>query len=225
MTVQFRLGHNQHKVVEDFLCRSPGATSAITLDPKAVRHQHGAAEAARDRGIAVHFEPSTERLADSGFGLDSFPLWRGAPYAIDKLATDAGNRARLVQLTIDAHPDIVTHITAPHFYVDSERTARLSIDLAEMTRLRVADKPTKAVLTIANRFAKLHAVEMAAEYVRAGITDLELRMSPFGGEDESLKKISDGFAVAQAFTNAGLRVTLGQSGNLGQVAVALGVLT
>ncbi|MGI8793711.1 MAG: hypothetical protein ACR2H3_11135 [Acidimicrobiales bacterium] len=91
-----------------------------------------------------------------------------------------------------------------------------------MTRLRVDEKRTRAVLTVANRFAKRHAAEMAAEYVRAGITDLELRMSPFGGEDESLKKIREGFAAAQAFTVAGLRVTLGQSGNLGQVAVALG---
>ncbi|MGI8946861.1 MAG: hypothetical protein ACR2FV_02550 [Ornithinimicrobium sp.] len=75
---------------------------------------------------------------------------------------------------------------------------------------------------MANKFLRRHAVELAAEYIRAGVTDMELRMSPFGGEDESLRKIRDGFAAAQAFTDAGLRVTLGQSGNLGEVAVALG---
>lgn len=48
MTVQFRLGHNHHKVVEDFLSRSPGATSAITLDSKAARHQSQTADVARD---------------------------------------------------------------------------------------------------------------------------------------------------------------------------------
>lgn len=91
-----------------------------------------------------------------------------------------------------------------------------------MTRIRAGEKYVRVVLTVSNRYAKSHAAAVAAEYVRAGITDLELRLSPFGGEDESLKKIRDGFAAAQAFTDAGLRVTLGQSGNLGQVAVALG---
>jgi hypothetical protein len=54
MTVQFRLGHNHHKVVEDFLSRAPGATSAITLDSKAARHQVSAAEVARDQRIDVY---------------------------------------------------------------------------------------------------------------------------------------------------------------------------
>lgn len=222
MTVQFRLGHNHHKVVEDFLSRSPRATSAITLDSKAARHQVHAAEAARDQGLWVFYEPSTERLSERGYGQEAFPTWAGAPYEIDVLAADLRAREALVQRTIEAHPDGVTHVTSPQFYVDNERTARLNIDLAEMTRMRAAHRPTRSVLTIANRFAKRHAAEMASEYVRAGVTDVELRLSPFGGEDESLKKIHDGFAAAQSFTDAGLRVTLGQSGNLGQVAVALG---
>ncbi|MGI8793712.1 MAG: hypothetical protein ACR2H3_11140 [Acidimicrobiales bacterium] len=104
MSVQFRLGHNHHKVVEDFLSRSPGATSAITLDPKAARHQLHAADAARDRGMSVFFEPSTERLAKPGYRLDTFPVWDGAPYAIDVLAADSPAREALVQRTIEAHP-------------------------------------------------------------------------------------------------------------------------
>ena len=222
MTVQFRLGHNHHKVVEDFLGRRPGATSAITLDPKAARHQVHAAETAREQDISVFFEPCTERLAEPGHGLDTFPMWAGAPYVTHALASEPRSREMLVQRTIDTHPEIVTHVTAPHFYVDGELSARLNVDLAEMTRLRVTDRPTRAVLTIANKVAKRCAPELAAEYSRAGITDLELRLSPFGGEDESLRKIRDGFTAARAFTDAGLKVTLGQSGNLGQVAVALG---
>lgn len=221
MTVQFRLGRNDHKVVEDFLSRTPGATSAISLDPKAARHQVHAAEAARDRGVSVFLELSTERLADPGFGLETFPIYGGAPYILDALAADPRLREEIVTRTLEAHPAITTHVTAPHFYVDSERNARLNVDLAEMTRIRAEGKPVRAVLTVSNKHAKHHAAAIAAEYVRAGITELELRLSPFGGEDESLKKIRDGFAAAQAFTDAGLRVTLGQSGNLGQVAVAL----
>lgn len=178
--------------------------------------------AARDQGISVFFEPSVERLAEPGYRLDAFPLWGGTPYSIDVLAGDLRAREAVVERTIRAHTDSVTHLTAPHVYVDSERTARLNLDLAEATRLRAKDKPTRAVLTVANKFLRRHAVELAAEYIRAGVTDMELRMSPFGGEDESLRKIRDGFAAAQAFTDAGLRVTLGQSGNLGEVAVALG---
>lgn len=221
MSVQFRLGRNDHRVTEDFLSRTPRATSAITLDPKAARYQAAAAEAARDHGISVFVEPCTERLTDAGFGLDAYPMWAGAPYNTDALAADPRLRLDLVARTIAAHPDVATHITAPHFFVDNDRSARLNVDLAEMTLIQ-AGKPVRAVLTISNKYAGAHAAELASEYASAGITVLELRLSPFGGEDESLKKIRDGFATAQAFTDAGLSVTLGQSGNLGQVAVALG---
>jgi hypothetical protein len=87
MTVRFPLGHNHHKLVEDFLSRSPSATPAITPDPKAARHQLHAAEAARN--LAVSCEPSTERLAAPGYGLAPFPIWGGAAYAIEMLADEA----------------------------------------------------------------------------------------------------------------------------------------
>lgn len=222
MSVQFQLGHVDHKVIEDFLNRSPLATSAITLHPKFAGRQERAAEAARDRGISVFFEPATERLAHGGYNMDGFPIWSGAPYDVDILSSDIDVRAALVAKTIEAHPDGVTHITAPHFFVDNVRVARLNIDLAEMTSLQVESLPTRAVLTVSNKFAKQYAEEMAGKYVQAGVAELELRLSPFGGEDQSLKQIRDGFAVAKAFTDAGLVVTLGQSGNLGEFAVALG---
>lgn len=55
----------------------------------------------------------------------------------DALTRDAAARAELVGRTLDKHPSIVTHVTAPHFYLTNERTARLNIDLAERTRLAV----------------------------------------------------------------------------------------
>ena len=75
------------------------------------------------------------RLADEGFGLDKLPLWTGQPYDIDNLSADQAARAALVDLTVEKHPVLVTHVTAPHFYVTDERTARLNVDLAERTRL------------------------------------------------------------------------------------------
>jgi len=216
------MGPTDHKVVEQFLGRgSSRATSAVTLDAKAFRHQEGAAEAAKEAGSNVFYETATERLASPGYGLEKYPMFVAQPYLIDRLASSLTDRAELVERVLHVHPDYVTHATAPHFYVDSERVARLNVDLAEMTRLQTT-LPVRAVLTVANRFAHRYADQLAAEYVRAGVLDLELRLSPFGGDDESVKKIRDGFAAAQKFTDAGLTVTLGQSGNLGQVAVALG---
>ena len=69
MSVEFRLGHADHKVVEDFLTHHPAGVSAIVLDPKAARHQQHAAEAAREAGVDVIFDPATERLTGPGFDL------------------------------------------------------------------------------------------------------------------------------------------------------------
>lgn len=60
------------------------------------------------------------------------------------------------------------------------------------------------------------------EYAAAGITDIEIRLSPLGGDDESLRKIRDAYTTIRLFKEAGLHVTLGHSGNIGQIAVAMG---
>jgi hypothetical protein len=75
---------------------------------------------------------------------------------------------------------------------------------------------------LSSRYPVAAAGALAAEYIAAGITELELRISPLGGENESVRKVRAAFALLDAFTSAGLLVTLGQSGNIGQVALALG---
>jgi hypothetical protein len=65
----------------------------------------------------VYWEPAAERLADKGFGLDKLPLWTGQPYDTDDPSGDQSVRAALVGLTVEKHPALVTHVTAPHFYV------------------------------------------------------------------------------------------------------------
>ena len=221
MSLQFRLGYNDQKVVEDFVSRKPAATSAIVLDPKSGTRQRYVAEAAASAGVDVFWDPATELLSYEGFELDKFPMWHGERYDLDKLATSLPARSALVERTIATHPDVVTHLTAPHFYVQDARSAALNADLAEAT-IRQADRPVRAVLVVGHRYAKSAASDLTELYRSAGVQQIELQMSPFGGEDESLRKIEDGFAIAQAFTDAGLHVTLGHSGNLGQVAVALG---
>lgn len=223
MGIQFRLGPNDHKPVEDFLSREHTGTDAITLDTKAARHQVAAAAAAVDAGLDVYWEPATERLAEAGFGLDKFPLWNGQPYGIDSLSANQAARAALVDLTIEKHPALVTHVTAPHFYVTDERTAHLNVDLAERTRLAVGeDKPTRAVITVSTTALSRLGLDLAAEYARAGISNVEIRFSPFGGDDEGIRKIRTAFRVLDQFREHDLTVTLGQSGNIGRAALAMG---
>lgn len=74
--VEFSLGRQDHKKVEDFLSRSSAGVSSIVLDTKAARHQSGAAEAARDAGIDVIFDPQTDRLCDPGFDLPGLAYYR-----------------------------------------------------------------------------------------------------------------------------------------------------
>lgn len=176
-----------------------------------------------EAGARVYWEPAAERLADEGFGLDKLPLWAGQPYGIDALAEDQAARAALVDLTVEKHPAPVTHITAPHFYVTGERTARLNVDLAERTRLAVGtDKPTRAVITVSTTAVGRLGVDLAAEYAGAGIEDVEIRFSPFGGDDEGIRKIRTAFGVLDQFREHGMTVTLGLSGNIGRAAVAMG---
>lgn len=223
MGIQFRLGPNDHKPVEDFLSREHTGTDAITLDTKAARHQVAAAAAAVDAGLDVYWEPAAERLAEAGFGLHKFPLWNGQPYGIDSLSANQAARAALVDLTIEKHPALVTHVTAPHFYVTDERTAHLNVDLAERTRLAVGeDKPTRAVITVSTTALSRLGLDLAAEYARAGISNVEIRFSPFGGDDEGIRKIRTAFGVLDQFREHDLTVTLGQSGNIGRAALAMG---
>lgn len=221
MGVAFQLGHSDHKVVEDFLLRQPAGVSAITLHAKAARHQQAAAEAAIAAGVSVFYNPATERLAAPGYAMPEAPFYAHAPYDVDLLASDAAARARLIDLVIEGHPTFTTAITPPHFYVNSMRSANLNAALAADTR-KSTDKPIQAVLVLDRRFGLKVAAELAAQYAQEGIRNLELRLSPFGGEDESIAKIKSGFTILDAFRAAGITTTLGWSGNIGQSAVALG---
>jgi hypothetical protein len=219
--VEFRLGRQDHKKVEDFLARKPEGVSAIVLDTKMAPHQSGAAEAARDADVAVVFDPGTERLCDVGFDLTGLPYYPDRPFDLDVLAADASARAWLVASVVEAHPETVTVMTPPHFYVKDERSAALNVNLAEMTTHQT-DLPVRATLVLARTYGVKHAAALAAEYRAAGIGRMDLRLSPFGGEDESVAKIRSGFKVVDAFRDAGIDVVLGLSGNVGQTAVALG---
>jgi hypothetical protein len=223
MGVGFHLGHTDHHKVEDFLARGTAGVDSITLHAKAARHQQAAAEAARDAGLDVLYDTRAERMADldpdgqligvAGFG--------GVQLNIDELAGSGRQRGELVDRMLMAHPDHVTIITPPSFFIDSERTAHLAVDLAEATRL-ATHKPVRPLLFISSRLPAAIQDTLAAELAAAGINSVDLRISPFSGENDSVRKIRQSFQTIDRFRDAGLSIVLGHSGNIGQVAVALG---
>ena len=163
--------------------------------------------------------PNGSRSA--GHGLDKYPLWTGEPYSTDALSTDARARQSLVEKTLASHPSAVTHVTAPHFYMTDDRTAHLNIDLAERTRLS-STKATRAVVTISTTVLGHLSMNLPAEYAGAGIRAIEVRLSPFGGDDEGIRKIRKAFSFLDEFRERGMSLTLGLSGNIGRAALALG---
>jgi hypothetical protein len=224
MGVEFRLARNDHKAIEDVLARRSDGVTAVTLDTKAATTQLNVARVARDGGVAVYWEPGTERLASVGYSHHQHPLWHGKPFDPGMLAASSDESDRLVDATLAAHPEGVTHVTAPHFYVSDAMTARLNVALAERTRELHRAQPSRAILTISARNAVqlVDELDLAAEYARAGVDVIEIRLSPFGGEDVSLARIRNAFAVLDAFRSHGMRVTVGHCGTIGLVAVAMG---
>jgi hypothetical protein len=97
------------------------------------QHQQAAAEAAAEAGAKVCFDPATERLADVGFELPGLAYHPPAPYDVDQLATQPGQRTALVAGVLAAHPKFVNTVTPPHFFVRDERSANLNVSLAEET--------------------------------------------------------------------------------------------
>lgn len=221
MGVQFRLGRQDHQKAEDFLSRRPPGVSAIVLDPKWSRYQRPAAEAATSGGVQVYFDPATERLAAPGFGLPEVPYFEAAPYDVDHLAANPTARAQLIARVLEGHPAEVSAVTPPHFLIHDARSANLNVVLAADT-LHNTGKPVRATVLLGRRYGARAAADLALQYAQAGIRQVELRITPLGGDEESLAKIRSVFAIADSFKVNEMSVTLGLSGNIGQAAVALG---
>jgi len=103
MALELQLDHQDHKKVEDFIARSPGGLSAITLHPKAAANQLGAAEAAREAGLEVLYDPRTERLEHHGYTLKGLPGYTGTPYDLNLLAASLDRRQQLVDAVQRPH--------------------------------------------------------------------------------------------------------------------------
>ena len=223
MSVEFMLGHQDHQKVEDFLSGGPAGVGAITLHSTYAKHQQAAAEAARDLDLDVLYDPRTERLAyeDPNAATAKLPGRRSAPLDVAELAKNPHQRTALVSDVLAGHPTLATVVTPPSFFVTDELTGLLNVSLAEETRIQ-SDRAVRAKLLVSSRVNRALLEGLADEYVRAGIREIDLRLSPLNGENDGVRKIRLLFESSDLFRDRGMRVILGSSGNIGQVAYALG---
>lgn len=224
MSIEFHVGRLDHNKVEDFLARDHDGVGAISLDAKYGSHQANLADVAHSEGLTVLMDPRTDRLEASekpGYFLEQLPGFRSEGYSVEQLAGSLQDRRELVERVLAAQDGLVTTVTPPYFFGRDERSAMLNLDLAEASQ-DLSPSPVRPVVALRARTSASLIAVLADEYARAGYRQVDLRLSPLGGENDSIAKIRSAFAAADAFTNNGIDVTLGHSGNIGQVAYALG---
>ncbi|KAA9105986.1 hypothetical protein [Microbacterium rhizomatis] len=221
MSIEFHVGRTDHHKVEDFLARDHDGVAAISLDAKTAAHQSNLADVARSEGVNVLLDPRTDRLEHAGLHLEQLPGYRDDGYDVERLASSIADRQELTERVLAAQDGLVSVVTPAYFFGRDERSAHLNLALAEAAQLST-DLPVRPIVALRSRTSVGLITELATEYTRAGFQQIDLRFSPLGGENDSIAKVRSVFAAAQAFTSNGITVTLGHSGNIGQVAYALG---
>jgi hypothetical protein len=109
--------------------------------------------------------------------------------------------------------------------VTDERSAQLNLDLVAET-LGSGDAEVRAILLARrDRLAQPGvAAELAKRYADTGVTALDLRLSPLGANNDGSRKVRTAFEIIDTFNAEGISVNLGLQGNLGQTALALGIV-
>ncbi len=221
MGIEFLVGHADHHKMQDFLARDHDGVSAVILDAKAGSLQEELADFAAGEGRAVLRDPRTDRLEHPGLHLEQLPGYRSEGYDLKQLAANPGARAELTERVLATQVGLVTAMTPAYFFGIDKRALHLNFTLAEAAQAQT-DEPVRPIVTLRSRTPIDLVEELASEYMHAGFEEIDLRISPLGGEKDSLVKVRFAFAAADAFATNGLRVTLGHSGNIGQVGYALG---
>jgi|CXWL01.1.fsa_nt_gi hypothetical protein len=228
MGIEFRLGRTDHKVVEQFLDDEPLGVDAIYVDAPNTGIQSSVIDMARRRGVHVLIEPLTERLVEPGFDPRGLDYSNGYPIETAKLKS-LKRKAELVERVVGLQLEACTILVPPHFYVDGDESARLSVDLAGLTvqEFRSSKKMVRPILTASRVFLAKgdNAARVAADYRAVGVVSVDLRLSPLGGEDEGPSKVTSALEIATKFSDAGLDVVLGYQPAIGHTALALGIVS
>jgi hypothetical protein len=227
MGIEFHLGRNDHKVVEDFLAAGHRVVDGVTLDAHNVERQRGAIEAAQQAGVPVRLDLLLERLTNPGF--DYGPLSYVPEGRLNKrrLRTNRADRSRLVEESLDFQQPVVSQFVAPHFFTADERDDETVVALAEETLQAVGSSDVRVVVA-ANRDrldeAEGQAARVLAEgLATVGVSNVELRLSPTGDRDMSLAKLRSIFDLVELFEDNIDTVVLGYQGIIGPAAIAAGL--
>ena len=222
--VQFRVGYNDHRVVEDFLTGDPEGVAGILVEAKHVDRHSNVIEAAHAVDRTVRIEPLTERLAAEGFSTKGLEYGYAVIDPELDLAT-ATARDELVSSVIAPQVEAASTLTPAHFFVEDEATLDLNLDLVRRTRRSYSTTDLQPILSVQRTLIDQQGVAelIAQRYLQAGVSHIELRLSPLGTEDDGPVKIRSALSILDRIRSTGLAVTLGEQGTLGETALALGL--
>jgi hypothetical protein len=225
MGIEFRLGRQDHKKVEDFLATEPPNVDAIWVEAGNVTLQAAVIEQAIAKGVRVLVDPMTERLTDEGYSPATIPYAKDGPLDLGRLARSAAHRGRLIEAVLDLQ-DPGSHFTPPHFYVADTASAELNVALIAGTIEEAKGYDVRAILLAGRKYLAEAGVaaNLAQRYADVGVTSLDLRLTPLGTDDDGARKIRTAYDIMAAFRREGISVTLGSQGLLGQTALALGIV-
>lgn len=222
--IEFRLGRQDHRVVENFLADHPLGVGAISIEAPNLAFQQVAIDAARAAEVDVLVEPLTDRLVDPNFAPKGLTYWDTYPLSIpDFAASDARNS--FVDAVMEPQLDSASVFVPPHFFVEDERTLRINLLMARrVLRVYGDDVPVRAILCVKKSFLWQRASEVARRYRGEGITSIDLRLSPLGHQEQGPIAVRRALDVVSAFGREGVVVTLGFQAHVGQAALALGLI-
>lgn len=223
--IEFRVGRTDHQKVEEFLAGGPAGVGGVRLDAKNLAIHRDVAAAATGINAAVHVEPMTERFLVAGFNPTGIAYADRYLLDLGALISDPGDQARFVSDVIATQLGVATAITPPHFYV--ENSDQLGLNVA-LTRQAIAllenELPVRPIVAVSSTFLRQHAPEIARRYADAGVHGLELRISPFGGDDLGPIAVRRVLDALGSFRRTDLQITLGMAGTVGMAALALGLV-
>jgi hypothetical protein len=228
MGVEFRLSRNDHRVVETFLVRSPQGVAGIQVEARHRVRQQAAIEAALAAGIDVTIDPMTERLTAEGYNAAELDYHdHDRPLELPMDMTRRAARENFVERVVEPQLEQVTLLTPPHFFVEDDDGVDLNIALIRATTRFASGTsvPVRPILAVQRSFIARPGIAdlIARRYAHEGVSSIDLRLSPVGGDDDGAQKIRSALDIAAAFSGRSIQVLLGRQGALGASALALGL--
>jgi hypothetical protein len=222
--IEFRVGRTDHHKVEDFLSTGAHGVAGVRIDATNLRIHSEVIEAALRADVDLFVEPLTERMSQPGFnpaGLD----YGFGPVIRPQQLHRSQDQLRLVEAVVARQVTAgATGLTPPHFFVERHDALDLNVALTRSTiALYGEDHAVHPILAVASTYLRRHADDIARRYADAGLTAIQLRVSPLGGEDVGPQAIRRLFTALTALQRAGLIASLGLSGTIGHVTTALGL--